>query len=159
MKRFLCLILSLAGIAAMICSCEETDGDATGAAPLYGVWVLDNLTIEASTSVTGSQTTVIDYARTPAYLTLDENLVATARMGLDLEVAKYSFDVSTNTVSFSESLSVSNDGKAMILTGAYEVTTATATQLVLRQPDFSIDIPGLVSANQTAIYTFHKETE
>ena len=82
--------------------------------------------------------------------------MASGRMGLDVELSGYSYDSNKNAIRFNRSISVSNDGKAMVLVGAYEITELTPTTLVLRQPDFNIDVPGLFSSHQTAIYAFHR---
>jgi len=165
MKRFLCSLLLLAGISVLAVSCDEThrnnnENEATGS--ICGTWVLDTLTIEASASVIGNgstNTSIIDFKNTPCYLNLSENAMATARMGLDIEMSAYSYDQKAATLFFKNSMSVSNDGKAMVLVGTYEVTCLTSGRLVLRQPDFNIDIPGLFSSHQTAVYAYHRKVE
>lgn len=155
----------LSGILALVCSCNNlnNNGDAELTGSIYGTWVLDNLTIEASTSVISDgslNTSVIDFTKTtPCYLVLGDDMMASARMGWDLELSAYSFSEESKTVRFNKSLSVSDDGKAMVLVGTYQVTELTPAKLVLRQPDFNIDIPGLFSSHQTAIYSFHRETK
>ena len=85
--------------------------------------------------------------------------MATAQFGWDLEMSSYSYDAEKNTIRFNKSLDVSDDGKAMVLVGTYDITELTPDKLTLRQPDVSIDIPGLFSSHQTAIYAFHRTTE
>lgn len=159
MKKILCSLLLLAGMMAMVCSCDEFNGGDDPAGSIYGYWKLDKLTIEASTSVIGNgnlNTSAIDFTNTPCYLFLGEDLMASGRMGLDLELSGYSYDAKQQAIRFNRSISVSNDGKAMVLVGTYEITELTLNTLVLRQPDFNIDIPGLFSSHQTAIYAFHR---
>lgn len=152
------LILSL---SALVCACDPTqqNGEETTTGSLYGTWQLDTLTIEASASVIGNgslNTSVIDFTKTtPCYLNVTEAL-ATARMGWDVEMTTFVYDATQMKLKFNDCLSVSDDGKAMVLVGTYDIRVLTPTRLVLRQPDFNIDIPGLFSSHQTAIYTFHR---
>jgi len=162
MKRIICSLLLLVGFSAAVCSCEGLINGNTEeqAGTIYGTWVLDQLTIEASASVIGNgsqNTSVIDFTNAPCYLVLGDNMVATAQMGLDIELSGYSYDSEARKVRFNDDLSVSNDGKAMVLIGVYEITELTADKLVLRQPDFNIDVPGIFSSHQTAIYAFHRK--
>lgn len=159
MKKILCSILILASMAALVCACGELDGDEDEPGSIYGYWKLDKLTIEASASVIGNgslNTSVIDFTNNPCYLHLAEDMMASGRMGLDVELSGYSYDSNKNAIHFNRSISVSNDGKAMVLVGSYEITELTLNTLVLRQPDFNIDVPGLFSSHQTAIYAFHR---
>ena len=130
----------------------NNDGDDHQTGSIYGTWVLDNLTIEASSSVIGSgsqNNSVIDFTNTtPCYLIIGD--VATARMGWDVEMSGYTYDAGQKTIRFNKSLSVSDDGKAMVLVGLYDIIELTADKLVLRQPDFNIDIPE---------YSYHRQTE
>ena len=156
--------MALTGIFALVCSCDilNNNGDEDETGSIYGTWVLDNLTIEASSSVAGSgsqNNSVIDFTNTtPCYLIIDE-LVATAQMGWDVELSGYTFNAEQKTITFNRSLSVPDDGKAMVLVGLYDITELTANKLVLRQPDFNIDIPGIFSSHQTAIYSYHRKPE
>ena len=77
-------------------------------------------------------------------------------MGWDVEMTTFVYDATQMKLKFNDGLSVSDDGKAMVLVGTYDIRVLTPTRLVLRQPDFNIDIPGLFSSHQTAIYTFHR---
>ena len=130
---------------------------------VFGAWHLDKLTIEASSSVIGSggsASTDIDFSRTNCRLVLDESqMLASARLGLDIDVTSFTFDESTNIIKFGNTLSVSDDGKAMVLTGAYDVIELTDSSLVLKQQDIDVSVPGLFTAHQTAIYTYHREKE
>ena len=153
-------MMLLLGLSAVVCSYENFNHDDDETGSIYGTWVLDKLTIEASASVIGSggqNTSVIDFTHTPAYLDMDETMLATARMGWDVEICTFSFNADKMTVRFNDDLSVSNDGKAMVLVGLYEITELTANTMTLRQPDFNIDIPGIFSSHQTAIYAFHRK--
>lgn len=153
----------LAGLLGMTCSCNLLNGDdAQASGSIFGTWKLDKLTIEASASVVGSgsqNTSVIDFTGNSCYLNLSDKFLATAQFGWDLEMSSYSYDAEKNTIRFNKSLDVSDDGKAMVLVGTYDITELTPDKLTLRQPDVSIDIPGLFSSHQTAIYAFHRTTE
>lgn len=164
MKRFICSLMLLAGLSALVCSCDilNNQNEEEQAGTIYGTWVLDKLTIEASASVIGSgsqNTSVIDFTSTPAYLDIDETMLATARMGWDVEICTISYNADKMTIRFNDDLSVGDDGKAMVLVGVYEITELTPNTLTLRQPDFNIDIPGIFSSHQTAIYAFHRKTK
>ena len=164
MKRIFCLLMLFLSLSAVVCACDPTrqDGEETTTGSLYGTWQLDTLTIEASASVIGSgslNTSVIDFTKTtPCYLSITE-VMATARMGWDVEMATFVYDATKMKIKFNDDLSVSDDGKAMVLVGSYDITELTPARLVLRQPDFNIDIPGLFSSHQTAVYSYHRVVE
>ena len=157
MKRFICSLLLLAGLVAAVCSCDNYlhTGDQTGL--LYGTWALDKLTVGTGTSLIGDGSmTYTEVNFTDCYLTLNKGLIATANMGFDVDATAFSYDAEKKTIRFDESISVGNDGKAMVLVGTYNVTELTDNRLVLDQPDLNIEIPGIATAHQSASYAFHR---
>lgn len=160
MKKIVCSFVLLAGLLAALCSCDPLNNNGQEKeGTLYGSWKLDTLTIEASASVIGSgaqNTSNIDFTRNSGYLYLSDSNMATVKLGWDVEMSAFTYDATKNTIHFNKSMDVSDDGKAIVLVGSYEITRLTPDHLVLRQPDFNIDIPGLFSSHQTAIYKFHR---
>ena len=47
MKRFICSLMLLAGLSALVCSCDilNNQNEEEQAGTIYGTWVLDKLTI------------------------------------------------------------------------------------------------------------------
>ena len=169
MKRFICALMLIASVLTVFWSCNGENGknnttpDEQEEPPtVFGYWVLDNLTVEASSSIIGSggaNTSVIDFTRTPCHLKLAENFTATGSMGWDISISKYTLSSDGKTISFDRTISVSDDGKAMVLAGSYEIIELTYDKLVLRQPDIVVSIPGIFSAQQTAIYSYTRVPE
>lgn len=160
MKKIVCSFVLLAGLLAALCSCDPlNNNDQEKEGTLYGSWKLDTLTIEASASVIGSgaqNTSNIDFIGNSGYLYLSDANMATVKLGWDVEMSSFTFDAAKKTIHFNKSMDVSDDGKAIVLVGTYEIIRLTPDHLALRQPDFNIDIPGLFSSHQTAIYKFHR---
>lgn len=161
MKRLTKGLLAIACIAVSAVSCYKDGPDNGGDASIYGKWMLDTQTVLIETSVAGSgsnKKTVVDFGGTGCYLELG-NEGATAYLGFEIDVSTFSFNAESKRIDFPRGLSVSDNGKAFVLYGSYDVTELTDSKLTLKQTDIGVSIGSIVSANQTAIYEFHKKED
>lgn len=161
MKRLTKGLLAIACIAVSAVSCYKDGPDNGGDASIYGKWMLDTQTLLIETSVAGSGSnnkTVVDFGGTGCYLELG-NEGAAAYLGFDIDVSTFSFNAESKRIDFPRGLSVSDNGKAFVLYGSYDVTELTDSKLTLKQTDIGVSIGSIVSANQTAIYEFHKKED
>ena len=161
MKRLTKGLLAIACIAVSAVSCYKDGPDNGGDASIYGKWMLDTQTVLIETSVAGSGSnnkTVVDFGGTGCYLELG-NEGAAAYLGFDIDVSTFSFNAESKRIDFPRGLSVSDNGKAFVLYGSYDVTELTDSKLTLKQTDIGVSIGSIVSANQTAIYEFHKKED
>ena len=161
MKRTLIRTLSaLACTAVLASSCYKED-DGKGESAVYGQWMLDTETviIEASSSGNGSKNErIIDFTGTGCYIELGVE-GASARLGSDFNVTVYSYDAGSKRIDFPRGLSVSDDGRALVLAGSYDVTELTEKKMVLTQKSIGVSIGTILDASQTAIFEFHKKED
>ena len=160
MKRLTKGLFAIACIAISAVSCYKDGPQNGGDASIYGKWMLDTQTIilEASVSGSGSDNkTVVDFGGTGCYLELGDEGAA-AYMGFKIDVSTFSYNAESKRIDFPRGLSVSDNGKAFVLAGSYDVTELTDDRLVLKQEDFGVSI-GSVKATQTAIYEFHRKED
>jgi hypothetical protein len=153
MKKALISIMMAAAAALLFCSCEpmEKTGDPTGT--VVGSWRLETCLVEIRTTVGGNTNTTsntTDYSKDYVYLFLGEKFLATGYYNLEIEAAKYEYDAEKGTIRFSDGISVSDNGKAMVLVGTYKVEV-TGNKMILKQAF------GIEAANEQTTYTFHRE--
>ncbi len=153
MKHFLHSVLVAVCAILLFSSCEPMDktGDPTG--NLWGSWRCETMTVDIRTTVNGNTNTTTnttDYSKDYVYLLLGEKFLATGFYNAEMEMAAYSYDPDKGTIRFSDGISVSDHGKAMILVGTYQVELSK-TKLVLRQTF------GIEKANEQTTYTFRRE--
>lgn len=142
-----------AAAALLFCSCDPVDnpGDKTGT--VTGSWRLQSCLVEIRTSVAGNVNTTsntTDYTKDYVYLFLGKEFMATGYYNLEMESAVYSYDAESGMIRFSNGISVSDNGKAMVLVGSYKVEV-TENTMVLKQA-FGIEL-----ANEQTTYTFRRE--
>ena len=161
MKRLTKTLIAIACMAVSAVSCYK-DGPGKGNEPgsICGTWVLDTKTVLIETSFGGNDNqnkTEIDFKGLDCRLSLEYDLLAHAAFGYQMEVTTYSFDTESNRLDFSRQLSVSSNGKAMVLVGQYEVTQLTQDKLVLTQKS-GVTI-GTSSAYEVTTYDFHRQPD
>ena len=153
MKKTFISILAAAFAALLSCSCEpmEKTGDQTGT--VVGSWRLETCLIEVKTTVNGNtsvNSSTTNYSGDHVYLFLGEKFLATGYYNLEMEAAAYNYDAEKGTIRFSDGISVSDNGKAMVLLGTYQVEI-TGNKMVLKQAF------GVEAASRQTAYIFHRE--
>ena len=158
MKRFIIPLLACFCAVFAFTSChpdEEFEGT------VYGFWVAENLTVETQTTINGTTTTnssTTNYGNDYCRLYLDSSNLASLWYNLDLDIETFTYDEARSRILFKESLNAGDNGKAIVLLGAYEVELV-GDSMVLRQPEFAIgtgsDSP-LFEVKERATYTFHR---
>ena len=159
MKRIL-HILVLAFLSSLAVSCYK--GKAEDETAIYGTWMLDTYTLETGASISDSggngRTITVDFTGSGCKLVLDEDLIASGRIGYEMEVTSYSYDPDSKRIDFSRKISVADYGKSMVLQGAYDVKELSMSRLVLSQTDEQ-HFGKIITAKETSTYEFHRATE
>lgn len=168
MKKLFFAFLA-ASMALLAVSCQGKLDDPTGevTGSLYGTWVFDTYKIAVSGSVDdkdGSIPIVIPYVFKKTTLSFNDNSIATAHMGWETKMSKYTFNADKRQIVFDKMLEVSDDGMIMVLAGTFDVVELTEDKLVLKQPYVKNDKIVLpsgseVAANAAAWYTYHREAK
>jgi hypothetical protein len=168
MKKFFYAAIA-ACVAFLAASCEgkleEPTGEVTGS--LYGTWVFDTYKIALSGSVNekdGSIPVVIPYVFKKTTLSFNDNSVATAHMGWETKMSKFTYNPDKRQIVFDKMLEVSDDGMVMILAGTFDVVELTEDKLVLKQPyvkydDWVLPSGTTISTDANAWYTYHREAK
>lgn len=154
-------LLAIACVVSLASSCYKENATGDDASAIYGQWMLDTETVIIEASVSGNGTTnrtVVDFTGTGCCLELGVE-GASARMGWDMAVTLFSYDAGSRRIDFPRGLSVSDDGKALVLIGSYDVTELTDKKLVLTQKSIGVSIGSILDATQTATYEFHKKED
>ena len=126
---------------------------------IVGSWHLQCQTITTETTINGSihtTSSVVDFTKENCRLVLGKKYTAQAQFNLEIEVSSFTYDPETSIIHFRKGLSVSDNGKAMVLAGDY-IVTVDETNLVLAQKDFNLSLGSLLSGNQKAVYEFRRE--
>ena len=151
------------GAALLLNACDAAGIDdpeiPDGPESIVGSWHLQSLTVETETTINGSvhtNSSVTDFTKENCRLVLGKNHSATAQFNFEVEIGAYSYDPETSTIRFKNGLSVSDNGKAMVLVKDYTVEVDDIT-MVLIQKDLSIGLGSLFSGNERAIYHFRRE--
>ena len=154
MKKVIYSLMMAACAALLFCSCDnriDNPGDPTGT--VTGSWRLESCLIEISTTINGNTnitSNTTDYSKDYVYLLLGEKFLATGFYNFESEGAAYSYDAEKGTIRFSDGISVSDNGKAMVLVGLYSAEVS-GDKLILKQAF------GIRLANEQTTYTFHRE--
>lgn len=162
MKRF--FYLAAIACMALFASCEKEGvshtGDETG--ELYGIWTLTTKSEITQKSDGGQDVKDVDYRSHHFYLSLSEFPFphAIAKKGsftqfdlddVDVDAVAFTYNADQKKISFKKTLWLSDDLLTynMRLSGTYDITELTKTQLVLQQKE---SLTGVIIA-----YTYQKE--
>ena len=157
MKRIFSTVLIAVFAALAFNSCETMDPEKDFSGTIYGFWVVDKLDVETSLSVNGETvtgTSTTDFSNQYCRLNLDTSNLATLWYGLKFDVEYFTYDNDAQKITFKEAVDVSNDGKAIVLLGVYDVEL-DGDKMIFRQPKAEIGNENL-GASERATYTFHR---
>lgn len=158
MKKFFSTILIGICAAFALCSCETMDPENDFGGTPYGFWVVDKLVVEASVTINGnttSTTNTTDFSSEYCRLNLDTSHLATLWFNFEFpDVESFTYDESKEMIYFKKGLDKGDNGKAIVLLGAYEVIMKGDT-MMLRQPEAAVGVLGY-GASERATYYFHR---
>ena len=151
MKKTVFLLMA-ACAALMFCSCDPVENEVPPQAVL-GSWRLESCLVEIKTTLDGNTNTTsntTDYTADRVYLLLNEMFRATGYYNLEMKTSVYNYESIKGTIRFLDGISVSGNGKAMILVGSYNCEVS-GNKMILKQ------YFGVEAANEQTTYTFHRE--
>ena len=158
MKRFFSFLLAGVCAAFALSSCETLDPDKNFSGTPYGFWIVDKLEVDASVTLNGHTTSTkstTDFSNEYCRLNLDTSHFATLWFNLEIpDIEKFTYDESTKRMVFEKGLDKGDDGKAIVLLGAYDVLLE-GDNMILRQPEAAIGIGGY-GAGEQATYYLHR---
>ncbi len=158
MRKVFSTILIAACAVLAFNACTATDPDENLAGTPYGFWVVDQLTVETEAVVNGTANKVTsntDYSDVYGRLYLDKSNLAQVWCNLfHTDIETFTYDATTKRITFKESLDASDDGKAIVFLGIYDVTLS-GDKMILSQPEASIG-NDQYALKERAIYTLHR---
>lgn len=159
MKRLFLTALVAAVAAACLCSCEALDPDKDFSGTPYGFWIVDQLVVEAETTINGnttSHTSTTDFDNVKGRLLLDTSGLAQVWCNpLHTDIETFSYDQSTGQIIFKESLDAHDNGKGIVFLGKYDVIL-NGDRMTLRQPEATLKVGDLFGAKERATYSLHR---
>ena len=145
--------LMAACAALMFCSCDPNENNEVPSKEVLGSWRLESCLIEIKTTLDGNTNTTsntTDYSADRVYLILNDMFRATGYYNLEMKTSVYNYESIKGTIRFLDGISVSDNGKAMVLVGSYNCEVS-GNKMTLKQ------YLGIEEANEQTTYTFHRE--
>ena len=153
MKKVVFFLLMAACAALMFCSCDPMENNGDPTKTVVGSWRLESCLVEIKTTLDGNTnktSNTTDYTADHVYLLLNDMFLATGYYNLEMKTSVYNYESIKGTIRFLDGISVSGNGKAMILVGSYNCEVS-GNKMILKQ------YFGVEAANEQTTYTFHRE--
>lgn len=157
MKKLFMSMIAACCAAFLFSSCETLDPDNDFSGTPYGFWVVESLTVNASTTINGNTTThssTTDFTKDYCRLNLDPVGMGSLWYNWDFDMETFSYDETKARITFKESLNAGDNGKAIVMLGIYEVEL-DGDRMILRQPEAAIG-GSQYGVSEQAIYTLRR---
>ena len=159
MKKSILAIIACICTTFVFCACESLNSD-NNKGTVYGLWVVDSLNVEVSTTINGNttkHTSLTNFTTDYCRLYLEDNmLLATLWYNFDTDIEGFSYveTDSSRRITFKEGLNAGDNGKAIVLLGIYDVELI-GDRMIFKQPEASIG-GTTYGASERATYYFHR---